>query len=174
MKPEVTAEFLKSQGLSATTPERFWTKVDVRGSDDCWPWLGSRDRHGYGYMNRGRHSSGPICASAVSWILNKGAVPKGFEVCHDCPGGDHPWCVNPAHLWLGTHAQNMADMKAKGRSSGGVTFGHVLAKVTQEQVQEIRRLYQSPDRNVQTIAHRFGICRRQVWMIGSGRCWPNA
>lgn len=92
--------------------ELFWQKVNRNGPGGCWLWTGSiKPRNGYGNMT----------VKAVNWNTHrfayaqvKGAIPKGMEVMHTC---DVPHCVNPEHLRLGTHAENMADCKAKGRNT---------------------------------------------------------
>lgn len=90
--------------------ERFWSKVDQRGPNDCWPWLGARHERGYGRFILGERNRR---ANRVAWeIANARPVPDGMLVCHSC---DNPPCVNPAHLWIGTLADNARDMVAKGR-----------------------------------------------------------
>lgn len=94
--------------------DRFWARVEKRGPDECWPWTGYRDAKGYGQIALNRRTAEG--AHRVSWALARGEIPDGIHVLHRC---DNPPCCNPAHLFLGTHADNMWDMKAKGRASGG-------------------------------------------------------
>jgi hypothetical protein len=108
----VTPEFLESQGLSKTFPARFFSKVNATYS--CWTWTGATAR-GYGHIGRAGRGSGNITANRASWILHFGPIPIGLEVLHDCPGGDNSLCVNPAHLWLGTHSDNISDAWEKGQ-----------------------------------------------------------
>lgn len=96
---------------------RFWPKVDRRGADECWPWLASKDRHGYGHISAGRRGKSPLKAYRVSYELANGPIPEGLHVRHTC---DNPHCVNPAHLLVGTAADNVADRMNRGRFNSAV------------------------------------------------------
>ena len=119
--------------MRPSTPEDFWRRVDKSG--DCWPWLGPKDRDGYGrltYQGRRMHS-----AHRLSWKLANGPIPKGMCVCHRC---DNPPCCNPAHLWLGTNQDNMDDKVSKGRHSyrSHVGVENPNSKLTEDEVLDIR------------------------------------
>jgi hypothetical protein len=100
------------------TPEEavaaFWAMVDKGPHPKgCWLYMGFRKWDGYGWLSRlGRY----MTAHRYAWILTHGEPPKGAHILHQC---DNAPCCNPAHLRLGTHAENMAEMKARGRSNGG-------------------------------------------------------
>ena len=95
----------------------FWQKVDLSNTRGCWPYMGFRKWDGYGWVQRyvnGKPKN--MTAHRYAWILTNGPVPDGMHLLHTC---DNPPCCNPAHLRLGTHDENMAEMAAKGRSNGG-------------------------------------------------------
>lgn len=100
---------------------RFWSKVDMSGGPAaCWPWMAGLGRHGYGkFWNEGR----TIAAHRVALTISAGAIPYGAWVLHSC---DVPGCCNPMHLRPGSHAENMADMKARGRAASGERHGSRL------------------------------------------------
>lgn len=92
----------------APIAELFARHVERRG--ECWIWVGAIGKHGYGLFNVDRRC---VLAHRVAWQIASGQqAPKGLEICHRC---DTPLCVNPAHLFVGTHADNMADGKNKNR-----------------------------------------------------------
>lgn len=89
--------------------ERFWTKVDRRGPDECWPWQGSTDGRYGEFWADGRKTK----AHRVAWELANGRpFPEGLHACHTC---DNPPCVNPEHIFPATHQENLQDAERKGR-----------------------------------------------------------
>ncbi len=145
---------------------RFWAKVDKRGPDECWPWTGWTNK-GYGRICAGMR--GPYLYShRVSYELNVGPIPEGLGVLHRC---DNPPCCNPSHFFLGTRADNNADMVAKGRNrslgSCGEDSGN--ARLSAETVLKIR----AADGSHTQIAKQFGVSRSHIVAIRKRRRWAH-
>lgn len=139
----------------ATTEERFFSKVEK--SDACWMWIGGTWEGGYGTFWLGRDPNGKrmlVGAHRYSYELHKGPIPHGKEVCHAC---DTPSCVNPAHLFLGTHAENMRDCVRKGRRNAPSGPANHMAAMTALQVSEIRERYRAGGVSQQRLADEFGV-----------------
>lgn len=146
--------------------QRFWN--NVQKSEGCWIWLGSKDSSGYGtFKIKGTN----ISAHRFSWIVHFGAIPDGMNVLHDCPTGDNPACVNPEHLWTGTHEQNMQDMSKKMRHHVFTGETNVNAKLTKEKVASMRAERCELGTSYKELGIKFGVtdgtackvCSRQTW-----------
>ena len=96
--------------MKGTPEERFWAKVRKGDPDECWIWIASKGGHGYGTFRADKDTV--TKAHRFSWELHNGKIPKGMMVLHRC---DIPLCVNPAHLFIGNHTDNMQDMMIKCR-----------------------------------------------------------
>jgi hypothetical protein len=150
-------------------PERFWEKVPL--GDGCREWADARNRKGYGVANLPGQRTAP--AHRVAWELANGRpVPAGLCVCHTC---DNPPCCNPAHLFLGTRADNNADMYAKGRGGHGWVPGEKCgtARLTAAQVSEIRHRYASGGLSHRALAREYGVHYRQIGRIVRGLSWKH-
>jgi hypothetical protein len=144
----------------------FHAKVKRSGPDDCWEWQGST-RDGYGRLVRGGRD---LWAHRVAFEVVHGAIPAGLFVLHSC---DNRRCCNPAHLFVGTRADNVADMIAKGRSVFHEWRGDRAhrRKVTSEQVAQIRAEYAAGGISQRELGERFGIVQQQVSHIVRHVSW---
>jgi hypothetical protein len=162
MRDKISARLIARKPLEA----RFRAGYVV-DTDGCWLWQKTKDRKGYGKLSSGKRGSrGPVHAHRVSYELFVSKIPAGLHVCHRC---DVPACVNPEHLFLGTHADNMRDASQKGRLPGADFKGakNPKAKLTQTQVDAIR---QSNDRSG-ILAEQYGVTREHMWAVRKGLVW---
>ena len=144
------------------TPERFWKKVDK--TSGCWEYPNVHSETGYGRVVISKKT---WLAHRYAYFISKGQIPKGLCVCHKC---DNRACVKPLHLFLGTYKDNAVDMVSKGRQSKGEA--HYKAKLSNQDVLDIRRRYLSGDKRV-AIALDYGIGLTQLWRIGTLRSWGH-
>jgi len=152
------------------TPEEqhslFWNRVDrTDGPDACWPCSYVRDRQGYPVLSRFHVR---MQASRYAWSITNGPIPIGLCVCHRC---DNPICVNPAHLFLGTKAENSADMVAKGRQRPPRGERSPSAKLTTDQVQFLRANY--PRLTAASMARDMGISKQNALNIIQRKKWSH-
>ncbi len=149
--------------------ERFWEKVQKKGLNECWPWLGYRNALGYGQMRIGSMKDGTRCirnANRISLEIVLGEeIPEDSVVCHTC---DNPECVNPRHLFLGSHNDNVQDRVRKNRSAKGE--GNGRSKLTESDVREIVARMRRGD-PVTFIAKDYDVNSKVIWQIREGKTW---
>lgn len=163
-----------------TDDARFWANT-APGQDDeqCWEWAAATGTSGYG---RFRLHGDVIWAHRYAYEAEVGPIPAGLFVCHRC---DNRACVNPAHLFLGTNDENMADMRAKGRSATGDRNGswtsparrprgarNGAARIDERDTVAIRHLRSSGVRQLD-VAGRFGISQSTVSRISARKTWTH-
>lgn len=147
--------------------ERFWSKVNEAGADDCWLWSGVPGKRGYGVLNVWQDGKAHLLtAHRLSYVLHYGRIEDGLFVCHRC---DVRRCVNPSHLFLGTDADNKRDMLEKGRNYIPVGELSRTAKLTEKQARHI--LYD--ERETATIAAEFGVSTITIRQIKTGVTWKH-
>lgn len=149
------------------------TKTDERSFNEkviiqqgCWEWAGAINSGGYTNI-KGRQGH------RVSWRIHRGEIPDGKMVLHTC---DNKRCTNPKHLFLGTNADNMADMKDKGRGRSCPGEASPNAKISQQDARDIRAEYNSSRISQQKLADRYGVSQRMISFVVRGETYlekPN-
>ena len=156
--------------LSLSIPElllsSFWDKVKI--TPGCWEWMAQTSSNGYGKISFARQFGFTTYAHRLSWIIHFGPIPQGINVLHKC---DHPSCVNPDHLFLGTQADNVSDMCKKGRNQyiahRGEENGN--ARLTKNDIINIRASHKTR----KELSTQYGISKSMVGKIITFRSWND-
>ena len=166
--------------IHGSVEKKFAIKSAGRNELGCWVWTGSKDRDGYGSLRDGNKMKR---AHRVSWEIHNGEIPDGLAILHKC---NNPSCVNPKHLKLGDHTENMQDRKSNGRPWHSETFRSKISKkmtgrkitwkaalaeanrkISREQAASIVSRLKNGEL-VSTIANEFGVHRTSISKIKKG------
>lgn len=145
---------------------RFWAKVDMRGSNDCWDWSASLNTSGYGRFKLASYRQ--VTAHRLALVIASGEDHPALCALHSC---DRPSCCNPAHLRWGTANDNAQDKIERGRNRTGnqAGFNNPMARLTAEDLEQIVALM--PRHNNTVIAKRFGVTHSMISRIRLGLSW---
>jgi len=153
--------------------DRFWGKVQrTNDPNQCWLWMAGVNDYGYGRIN---WSGSNQYSNRVAWMITFGEIPEGLLICHTC---DNPPCCNPAHLFLGTKADNNQDKMLKGRHKpipGWKGEENPNSKLTDLQVEEIRRRYKWRGKNgndLKGLSQEFGVTFQTIGAIVNRKSRP--
>lgn len=172
--PPPVKPFQRAKGMEHSRPleVRFWEKVEVRGVDECWNWVGcvsGKAPHFYGRIKPTGQRERK--AHQVSWeLFHKKPFPKGKICRHTC---DNPLCVNPKHLLVGTLKQNTQDAVERGRLKVFRGEESSNAVLTTSQIVSIRALYESSAYSQYELATMFKVSQTQISRIIRGKRWAH-
>lgn len=152
--------------MDAAIVERFWSKVEIGMNDECWPWRAGRSSSGYGAF--AVTSRDLVGAHRIAYQIEHGEIPAGLWVLHHC---DNPPCCNPAHLYAGTHADNVRDMVQRDRRPYGQR--QHLAVLDEQRVSEIRSLYTMGRHTYRDLSQQFGVSQATIAQVIRRVTWRH-
>lgn len=152
-----------SKGYHKTLAGAFWAHCVPATADECWQWQGGRNSRGYG---RFKHHGKIYSAHRVSYELHFGRIDDDLAVCHKC---DNPICCNPHHFFLGSRLENNRDRALKGRTRSRSGASNQFAKLSTEQVAEIKQRLAAGDVSQGQLAKEYGVSQVTISRIFLGK-----
>lgn len=153
--------------LTKAEIERFKSKREEKGIDECWEWAGAIYNNGYGMVALKRGKRKTFSAHRIAWIVANGKdIPAGLMICHKC---DNRPCVNPNHLYAGTGRDNNTDTVRRNRGNRKLGSDCSWSKLTEKQVLDIL----SSTMKQTLLAKKYGIDPSLVSQIKSGKRWKH-
>jgi hypothetical protein len=144
------------------TKETLLDRAIPEPNSGCWLWEGYAKKVTETYLQpRVMYKNKAMSVSRLLWILFNGEIPKGKSVCHTC---DVSLCINPKHLYLGTHTENMLDLAKRGR---GRTANQIMGPSDVVMARELRL----KGNKVKDIAEKFGVSPKGMSRILTGKRW---
>lgn len=156
-------------GKRGTLIERFWRHVDIDNDDNCWNWNGWKDHRGYGAISN-HPIQKQVKVHRLSYEIAFGEIPENLLVCHKC---NNKLCVNPHHLYAGTHKDNSRDAVEAGVFSKRKGEQNARAKLSEKEVIEIRNLYSCSDVGRADLARKYGVSYQQINKIVLREEWTH-
>jgi hypothetical protein len=156
--------YMAKPNIRIPASDRFWN--NVQKTDFCWIWTGMKQKSGYGRFS---YNGRKWRANRLAWIFSIGLIPDGLHVLHTC---DNPACVNPNHLWLGTHQDNVDDRERKGRNKPPRGEANPRHALIEKEVIEIRMAL-NKNKSPSKLAEMYRVSRATIHNIKTRRTWAH-